>query len=91
MKRYGSIVLVLMVVMVFGMSGLRAQEKKDTSQAIFESKCGLCHNLDRAKSKKKTAPEWEVTVLRMKSAHGSRINDDETKAIIGYLAENYGK
>ncbi len=60
---------------------------------IFETKCSVCHSLDRIRSKKKTYNGWETTVTRMLDANGAReragITDEEAKTIIEYLAATY--
>ena len=65
-------------------------ENTDPAQ-LFESKCSLCHSIERPKSKKKSKAGWEATVMRMKNKNGCPITDEEAKMIIGYLAEEYGK
>lgn len=59
-------------------------------KAIFEKRCSKCHGLNKATSKKKTEKEWMSTVERMKKK-GAAVNDEEVKAIVDYLAKNYGK
>jgi hypothetical protein len=58
---------------------------------LFESKCSVCHSIDRPKSKNKTKEEWKTTVMRMKNSNSCPITDEEAKMIIDYLAEEYGK
>jgi cytochrome c5 len=58
---------------------------------LFESKCSLCHTIERPKSKSKTKARWEATVMRMKNKNGCPVSDEEAKAIIDYLSEKYGK
>lgn len=65
------------------------EDKTDVSQ-LFESKCSICHSIDRPKSKKKSKQNWESTVMRMKNKNGCPITDDEAKIIIDFLAEKYG-
>jgi hypothetical protein len=58
---------------------------------LFESKCSICHSINRPKSKNKSKEGWEATVMRMKNKNGCPITDEEAKMIIDYLAEKYGK
>ncbi|HET6364158.1 MAG: c-type cytochrome, partial [Nitrospirota bacterium] len=58
------------------------------AKGLFEKKCGTCHTLGRSTSEKRTAREWQRTVLRMKNAMGAAITDQEASAIIEYLAKN---
>jgi nitrate/TMAO reductase-like tetraheme cytochrome c subunit len=68
-----------------------SQVEKTEIVQLFESKCSLCHSIDRAKSKKKSKAGWEAAVMRMKNKYRAPITDEETKMIIDYLAEEYGK
>jgi mono/diheme cytochrome c family protein len=70
---------------------LGADKAAPDTKALFESKCSACHGSDRPKGKKKDLKEWETTVLRMKDKKNAAFSDDEAKAIIEYLAKNYGK
>ena len=60
---------------------------KINAEKLFESKCSICHSIDRPKSKKKSKEGWESTVMRMKNKNGCPITDEEAKMIIDYLAE----
>ena len=68
-----------------------SQGEKINVEQLFEKKCSICHSIDRPKSKKKSKEKWEATVMRMKNNNGCPITDEETKMIIDYLAEEYGK
>ncbi len=72
-----------------------AEEKikqKDWSVAekLFETKCKLCHSLDRAKEAKKSLEEWGNTVTRMKS-YAPVMTNEEAKLITDYLFHHYGR
>ena len=71
-------------------AALAAEGGAKDAKALFEEKCSICHGLDRPTSKKKTAEEWTKTVMRMKNGNGCPITDDEAKAVVDYLAKNYG-
>lgn len=64
---------------------------QDKGKELFESKCKLCHGLDRPASKKKTNQEWNETVSRMKNKHKAPITDEEVALIVEYLSKTYGK
>lgn len=89
-------IIAILVCGAVAFSGLwhsaSAEDKgvKD-AQKLFESRCSLCHSIDRPGSKKKTREEWEATVMRMKNVNGAPVTDEEAKVIIDYLAEKYGK
>jgi len=67
-----------------------SHEGKVDAEKLFESKCSVCHSIERPKSKKKTKAEWETTVMRMKNKNGCPVSDEEAKTIINYLSEKYG-
>ena len=66
-------------------------DKQVKARQLFESKCGLCHSIDRPRSKNKTKEEWRTTVMRMKDTNSAPITDEEAEMIIDHLSENYGK
>jgi len=55
-------------------------------KAVFESKCGLCHGIDRPLSKNKTKEEWTKTVERMRSKASDKFTDEDVKLIIEWLS-----
>jgi mono/diheme cytochrome c family protein len=57
-------------------------------KALVESRCIVCHALDRISSKSKTETEWTATVERM-IGHGAQLTDSEKAAVIAYLAATY--
>jgi cytochrome c5 len=59
-------------------------------ETLLETRCTVCHTLDRVKKKKLDRAGWEKIVVRMKG-HGAKVNDDEREALVGYLAAAYGK
>jgi cytochrome c5 len=56
--------------------------------ALLNERCTVCHNLDRVKSAKKTSEQWAQTVSRM-VGKGAKLNADEQKALVAYLAKTY--
>jgi cytochrome c5 len=54
-------------------------------KALFEEKCVICHDLNRALSQKKNKKGWTATVTRMKNVNGCPITDKEAGQIIQYL------
>jgi mono/diheme cytochrome c family protein len=73
-----------------GVAVVGAEKSEGATKDLFEKRCGACHSVDRSTSQKKTAREWERTVLRMKNSLGARLTDQEAKAIIEYLSKNHG-
>ncbi len=82
--------LAVSVLVVSGATAYSAEGPDENAKGLFERKCGTCHTLKRSTSEKRTAREWQRTVLRMKNAMGARITDQEAKEIIEYLSKNYG-
>ena len=56
--------------------------------ALLNERCTACHNLDRVKNAKKTSEQWAQTVSRM-AGKGAKVNADEQKALVAYLAKTY--
>ncbi len=57
-----------------------------------EQNCGSCHSLDYIpmNSPFLSAKLWEAEVEKMINAYGAPIEPPDAKAIIEYLARNYG-
>ena len=67
-----------------------AEKSEGVTKDLFEQRCSTCHTVSRPTSQKKTAREWERTVLRMKNVNGASITDQEAGVIIEYLVKNHG-
>lgn len=52
--------------------------------------CTECHSLDRMRSLRLNKDDWEEKVADMVD-RGAKATDAETEAIVGYLAQNFGK
>ena len=57
-----------------------------------QGNCGACHSLDYIpmNSPFLNAAGWNAEVTKMIKAMGAPIGDDDAKAIVDYLAKNYG-
>ena len=57
-----------------------------------EGNCGACHSLVyiQMNSPFLNAAGWNAEVTKMIKAMGAPIPDDDAKAIVDYLAKNYG-
>jgi mono/diheme cytochrome c family protein len=55
------------------------------AKSSFQTKCVLCHSLDRPMEKNKQFQEWMATVQRMSSKKSGHFTDDDIKAIAGFL------
>lgn len=84
------IILAGSALFISGLFNVAAAEDINAKE-LFESKCSICHSIERPKSKKKTRTGWETTVMRMKNSNGAPITDEEAKIIIDYLAAEYGE
>ena len=56
---------------------------------LVETRCGLCHDLERVAIVKRGKQAWPVIVNNM-VAWGATATPDEAKAISDYLAANFG-
>lgn len=55
---------------------------------LLRERCATCHALDRVESARKTAEEWERTVVRM-IGRGARLTEAERAVLVEYLATHY--
>ncbi len=56
---------------------------------LVETRCGLCHDLERVAAVKRAKQAWPVIVSNM-VARGATATPEEAKAIADYLAANFG-
>ena len=54
-------------------------------KALFEEKCVICHDLNRALGQRKNRKGWTATVTRMRNVNGCPITDKEAGGIVQYL------
>ena len=92
MKILQPILSLMISTVIIGSSygSVFAGAKAPDPEGLYETKCSICHNIERSKSKKKSEKSWRNTVKRMKK-NGAPITDDEVEIIIRHLADNYGK
>jgi hypothetical protein len=90
MKKLMVCMLAMSFPVVWGTLVYSTETPKVDGKTLFEQKCGLCHSLKKPESKRKTAKEWEKTVMQMKE-NGCPITDEQATAIIQYLSQRYGK
>jgi cytochrome c5 len=60
-------------------------------KTLFETKCSVCHGLDRPAALKQTKEEWASLVKEMQGKKAGWISDAEASKIVDYLAAQYGK
>jgi hypothetical protein len=56
---------------------------------LVETRCTMCHDLERVTAAKRSKHEWDGVVANMLERFGLSA-PDETKAIAAYLEANYG-
>ncbi len=56
---------------------------------LVETRCGLCHDLERVAAVKRAKQDWPVIVGNM-VARGATVTLEEAKTIAAYLAANFG-
>ncbi len=60
-------------------------------KTLFETKCSVCHGLDRPAALKETKEKWAGIVKEMQGKKADWISDAEASKIVDYLAAQYGK
>jgi cytochrome c5 len=56
---------------------------------ILLNTCTMCHNLTRIKNGKRSAEEWEETLLAMLN-EGAPVSDEQLPVIHAYLSRHFG-
>ncbi len=56
--------------------------------SLVESRCTVCHPLDRVKAAKKNKDQWTATVAKMIS-NGAKLTSAEQTIVIDYLSKTY--
>jgi mono/diheme cytochrome c family protein len=75
---------------------VRAEEaialKDAPGRDVVAGYCGACHSLDypRTNARFLDRKGWENEVDKMIKAYGAPIGENDAKAIVDYLAANYG-
>ncbi|MBL7032049.1 MAG: hypothetical protein ISR97_02575 [Nitrospira sp.] len=84
--------LMISTVIIGSSYGIAAASGSMSSDpaSLYETKCSVCHALERSQSKSKSEKSWRKTVLRMKK-NGAPITDEEAEIIIRHLADTYGR
>jgi hypothetical protein len=58
--------------------------------ALVQERCTACHSISRVESARQDAAGWKILVDSMVK-RGAKLNADEQKAVIDYLAATYPK
>jgi mono/diheme cytochrome c family protein len=66
--------------------------KAGTGLEAVQGNCGSCHSLDYIKMNSPFLNHagWQAEVTKMIKTYGAPITDEDAKAILDYLATNYG-
>ena len=91
---------VVVVAMIAAFAGATATGAEERPVALkpgpgleqVEGHCGACHSLDyiQMNSPFLDAAGWNAEVTKMMKAFGAPVDDADAKAIVDYLAKNYG-
>jgi cytochrome c5 len=67
--------------------------KDAPGRALVEANCTMCHSLDYIQMNSPVLDRkgWEASVNKMIQVMGAPIREEDAKAILDYLAHNYGK
>lgn len=65
------------------------QLKPGTGEVIVQTRCSLCHSLDRTVAVSRTKAQWSAIVARMVYL-GAPLTPDQTKTVLDYLDTHYG-
>jgi cytochrome c5 len=60
-------------------------------KTLFDTKCSVCHGLDRATARKETKEKWAEIVKTMQGKKADWISDADASKIVDYLALGHGK
>ena len=60
-------------------------------KTLFETKCSVCHGIDRATARTETKEKWASIIKEMQGKKADWISDAEASKIVDYLAAEHGK
>ena len=60
-------------------------------KTLFETKCSVCHGLDRATARKEKKEKWASIVKEMQGKKADWISDAEALKIVDSLSAEHGK
>ena len=60
-------------------------------KSIFETKCSVCHGIDRATVRTETKEKWASIIKDMQGKKADWISDADASKIVDYLAADHGK
>ena len=104
--RVRSVVLIVLSVMLLAFAvgcGKQEPPKPATPAAsapaapaadgktLFETKCSVCHGIDRATARTETKEKWASIIKEMQGKKADWISDADASKIVDYLAAEHGK
>lgn len=60
-------------------------------KTLFNTKCSVCHGLDRPTARKETKEKWASIVKEMQGKKADWISDADASKVVDYLAAEHGK
>ena len=60
-------------------------------KTLFETKCSVCHGIDRATSRTETKEKWASIIKDMQEKKADWISDADAVKILDYLVAEHGK
>ena len=60
-------------------------------KTIFETKCSVCHGIDRATARTETKEKWASIIKEMQGKKADWISDVEAAKVVEYLVLTHGK
>lgn len=99
--RVRSVVLCVLSVMLLAFAtGCAKQEPPQPTapaapaadgKSIFETKCSVCHGIDRATARRETKEKWTSIVKEMQGKKADWISDVEAAKVVEFLVLEHGK
>jgi mono/diheme cytochrome c family protein len=99
--RVGVLSVVILFLVVFAMGCSKADAPKPAGtpvvsaaaegKALFEQKCGVCHDIGRATARQETKEKWTEIVKTMQGKKADWIADADVAKIVEFLASEHGK
>ena len=74
-----------------GSGGSRGGSLAADGKTLFETKCSVCHGIDRATALTETKEKWASIVKEMQGKKVDWISDADASKIVDYLALEHGK
>ena len=67
----------------------RQASGSQSGEAVFQNRCGSCHDTERALAAPRTRRGWEAVIADMVNV-GAQLESGESESILTFLAERHG-